>query len=84
MAFCKWLTTKEREENLIEDQQVYRLPTDLEWSLAAAWLTRVARHQRRETVKLRMSFPGENNGRRPTTEEIIPQSQGSAAAQRCR
>src|SRR5207237_8724145 len=34
MAFCKWLTEKERDENLIEDRQAYRLPTDREWSLA--------------------------------------------------
>ena len=34
VAFCKWLTDKEREENLLEEAQVYRLPTDLEWSAA--------------------------------------------------
>jgi serine/threonine protein kinase len=34
MAFCKWLTEKEHNENLIEDRQAYRLPTDLEWSMA--------------------------------------------------
>lgn len=34
-AFCKWLTEKERAENMLEDGQYYRLPTDLEWSLAA-------------------------------------------------
>src|SRR5260370_9174170 len=34
IAFCKWLTQREHKENLIEDRQVYRLPTDLEWSMA--------------------------------------------------
>src|SRR5947209_12362851 len=34
LAFCKWLTDKEHDENLIEDRQVYRLPTDREWSIA--------------------------------------------------
>ena len=34
MAFCKWLTEKEHEENLLEDRQLYRLPTDREWSAA--------------------------------------------------
>jgi formylglycine-generating enzyme required for sulfatase activity/serine/threonine protein kinase len=34
-AFCKWLTNKEREENLVEDRQLYRLPSDREWSAAA-------------------------------------------------
>jgi eukaryotic-like serine/threonine-protein kinase len=34
MAFCKWLTEKEHEENVLEDRQLYRLPTDREWSAA--------------------------------------------------
>ena len=34
VAFCKWLTDKERQENVLEDRQLYRLPTDLEWSAA--------------------------------------------------
>ena len=34
VAFCKWLTDKERQENVLEDRQFYRLPTDLEWSAA--------------------------------------------------
>jgi formylglycine-generating enzyme required for sulfatase activity len=33
-AFCKWLTEKERAEHMLEEGQSYRLPTDLEWSLA--------------------------------------------------
>jgi eukaryotic-like serine/threonine-protein kinase len=33
-AFCKWLIEKERNENLLEERQVYRLPTDREWSAA--------------------------------------------------
>lgn len=35
MAFCNWLTEKERREGLIEADQSYRLPTDAEWSRAA-------------------------------------------------
>src|SRR5207302_9249349 len=34
MAVCKWLIEKDRDENLIEDRQLYRLPTDKEWRLA--------------------------------------------------
>lgn len=34
-AFCQWLTTKERQSVLIPEKAVYRLPTDVEWSLAA-------------------------------------------------
>lgn len=34
-AFCKWLTEKERDEELIGQTHYYRLPTDLEWSAIA-------------------------------------------------
>lgn len=34
-AFCKWLTEKERQEELIGLTHQYRLPTDLEWNLIA-------------------------------------------------
>ena len=32
MAFCKWLTDKEHKKGLLPKEQIYRLPTDLEWS----------------------------------------------------
>lgn len=35
MAFCNWLTEKERDEELIGQTHQYRLPTDLEWSRIA-------------------------------------------------
>ena len=35
MDFCQWLTEKERRENLIDETETYRLPTDQEWSQAA-------------------------------------------------
>jgi hypothetical protein len=34
MAFCKWLTEKERKQKLIPQNAEYRLPTDHEWSCA--------------------------------------------------
>lgn len=34
IAFCKWLTEKERKEGRLPASQFYRLPTDLEWSAA--------------------------------------------------
>ena len=33
-AFCVWLTKKEQSEGLLTANQIYRLPTDEEWSLA--------------------------------------------------
>ena len=35
-AFCKWLTEKERKSGQIKPNELYRLPTDLEWSRAVA------------------------------------------------
>ncbi len=33
-AFCKWLTEKERKSGMLKANEIYRLPTDLEWSKA--------------------------------------------------
>ena len=33
-AFCDWLTKKEQGEGLLQAGQSYRLPTDVEWSVA--------------------------------------------------
>ncbi len=35
VEFCQWLTEKERRENFLDETQIYRLPTDHEWSVAA-------------------------------------------------
>jgi formylglycine-generating enzyme required for sulfatase activity len=34
IAFCEWLTKTELEAGQLDTQQLYRLPTDLEWSRA--------------------------------------------------
>ena len=34
--FCNWLTLKERQDGRLTDKQYYRLPTDEEWTKAAA------------------------------------------------
>ncbi|MES2705349.1 MAG: SUMF1/EgtB/PvdO family nonheme iron enzyme [Verrucomicrobiota bacterium] len=36
VAFCHWLTRRERKSGYLNETMEYRLPTDTEWSLAAA------------------------------------------------
>jgi len=57
MAFCKWLTEKERDENLIEDRQSYRLPTDKEWSQAVGLQNEVGGTPQARDGKIKNEFP---------------------------
>jgi len=57
MAFCKWLTEREHEENLIEDRQVYRLPTDLEWSMAVGLVNESGATPEIRDGKIKNEFP---------------------------
>jgi serine/threonine protein kinase len=57
MAFCKWLTEKEHDENLIEDRQVYRLPTDLEWSMAVGLVDESGATPEIRDGKIKNEFP---------------------------
>ena len=56
-AFCKWLTDKERDENIIEDRQFYRLPTDLEWSAAVGLPNEGGGTPEARDGKIRNEFP---------------------------
>ena len=51
--FCEWLTRKERSEGALTAVQVYRLPTDREWSDAAGFVNEVGAtpEERSERVK---------------------------------
>src|SRR5205085_2640661 len=57
MAFCKWLTEKERDENLIEDRQSYRLPTDKEWSSAVGLQNESGATPQARDGKIKNEFP---------------------------
>jgi formylglycine-generating enzyme required for sulfatase activity len=57
MAFCKWLTEKEHDENVLEDRQSYRLPTDLEWSAAAGLPNEGGTTPESRDGKIRNEFP---------------------------
>jgi serine/threonine protein kinase len=57
IAFCKWLTEKERDENLIEERQSYRLPTDREWSLAVGLQNEIGATPQARDGKIKNEFP---------------------------
>jgi len=57
MAFCKWLTEKERDENLFEDRQSYRLPTDKEWSQAVGLQNEAGSTPQARDGKIKNEFP---------------------------
>jgi hypothetical protein len=57
VAFCKWLTEKERDENLIEDRQSYRLPTDKEWSQAVGLQNETGATPQARDGKIKNEFP---------------------------
>ena len=57
VAFCKWLTEKEHDENLIEDRQVYRLPTDQEWSMAVGLINEIGTTPEARDGKIKNEFP---------------------------
>ncbi|PYJ56609.1 MAG: hypothetical protein DME82_04345 [Verrucomicrobia bacterium] len=57
MAFCKWLTEKEHNENLIEDGQAYRLPTDAEWSMAVGLMSESGTTPQARDGKIKDEFP---------------------------
>jgi hypothetical protein len=57
VAFCKWLTEKEHDENLIEDRQAYQLPTDQEWSRAVGLINEIGTTPEARDGKIKNEFP---------------------------
>jgi eukaryotic-like serine/threonine-protein kinase len=56
-AFCKWPTEKEREKGVVEDRQLYRLPTDLEWSAAVGLPNETGSTPEARDGKIQNEFP---------------------------
>ena len=56
-AFCKWLTDKEHDENVLESRQAYRLPTDAEWSAAVGLRNEGGNTPEARDGKIRNEFP---------------------------
>jgi beta-lactamase regulating signal transducer with metallopeptidase domain len=48
VAFCKWLTEKERKEGVLTGGATYRLPADLEWSTAVGLSGRTPEERRQK------------------------------------
>jgi serine/threonine protein kinase len=57
MAFCKWLTEKERNENLLGNEQAYRLPTDTEWSMAVGLVNESGTTPEARDGKIKNEYP---------------------------
>jgi serine/threonine protein kinase len=81
VAFCKWLTEKEHDENLIEDRQSYRLPTDKEWSQAVGLQNEIGGTPQARDGKIKNEFPwGKQWPPPPNAGNFgIPQKRGATA-----
>ena len=56
-AFCKWLTDKEHDDNVLEPTLSYRLPTDVEWSVAVGLPNEGGGTPEMRDGKIRNEFP---------------------------
>ena len=58
--FCEWLTEKERRENLLDETETYRLPTDPEWSVAAGLPNETGATPEERDGRIRGEYPWGN------------------------
>jgi formylglycine-generating enzyme required for sulfatase activity len=56
-AFCAWLTERERQNGSLKETQNYRLPTDMEWSLAAGLTNEPAGTPSEKSHKVKGVYP---------------------------
>jgi formylglycine-generating enzyme required for sulfatase activity len=55
--FCAWLTQKERAEGVLTAAQVYRLPTDREWSIAVGLVSESGATPEERSGKVKGVYP---------------------------
>ncbi len=58
--FCRWLTKKERREGLLKPPQIYRLPTDAEWSVAVGLTAETGNTPKDKNEKIKGVYPWGN------------------------
>jgi heme-degrading monooxygenase HmoA len=56
-AFCAWLTHRERAEGKLKPNQEYRLPTDVEWSVAVGLDEPIGDSPARKDSKIKGVYP---------------------------
>lgn len=56
-TFCDWLTATERASGKIRANQVYRLPTDEEWSCAAGLLREIGATPKEKSARMQNVYP---------------------------
>lgn len=56
-AFCKWLTEREQKNGLLQPEQEYRLPTDLEWSTAVGLEPEPGNTPRERSMQVKNVYP---------------------------
>jgi serine/threonine protein kinase len=55
--FCEWLTQQERQKNLLQEHELYRLPTDLEWSQCAELPLEIGETPVERNLRIRGFYP---------------------------
>ncbi len=87
-AFCKWMTQRERKAGKISDQYEYRLPTDIEWSVAAGLPTETGRTPESRHLKIKSYFvwgsewpPPPNVGNYSDRKKVDPYDYSSPVGQ---
>ena len=84
VAFCKWLTEKEHDENLIGDREAYRLPTDAEWSMAVGLMNESGPTPESRDGKIRERISvGQTMASAKRRRKLLREHREGDAAQRC-